>query len=255
MRAGKEGLSYMSREEKRRRGAKSIFWGVLLLLGAAAIVVSKLGYLEDVGIWSILFSVFLLGFLVDGFLKRSFGEILFSVAFLIIVNDKLLELEDITPWPVLGAALLGTIGLNLLFPRFRKKNRHVTVQIGGADYDGRTLVSEEIWEGDCVSYENAFGEAVKYLSGEIAYVKAENSFGSLQIYFTDAQLKGGSATIHVENSFGSTVLYVPASWKIVLNTENAFGGSKEQGHCNPEGNTVLYVKGEVSFGSLKIRYV
>lgn len=245
----------MSKEEKDGRGAKSVFWGVLLLLGAAAIVVSKLGYLEDVGVWSILFSVCLIGFLVNGFVKRSFGEILFSIAFLIIVNDRLLHLEAITPWPVLGAALLGTIGLNLLFPHFKKKDHFVTLHMGGKDYNGRTPVFEEEWDGDRVSYENAFGEAVKYLSGGISHVNAENAFGSMHIYFTDAQLSGGSATIDVETAFGPMVLYVPSSWKVVIATDNAFGSTREQGRCNPEGSTVLYVKGNVSFGSLKIRYV
>lgn len=245
----------MSREEKRRKGAKSVFWGILLLLGAAALVVSRLGYLDNIGFWTIIFTVFLIGFLVDGFVKRSFGLILFSVAFLIIVNDKLLQLEAITPWPVLGAALLGTIGLNLLFPRFRKKGRHINVNINGVDYDGRTPISAEKWDGDSVSYENAFGEAVKYLAGEISTVNAENSFGSMQLYFTNAQLRGGSATVHVENSFGSMVLYIPADWKVVLSTENAFGGTKEQGQCNPAGSNVLYVRGEVNFGGLKIIYV
>lgn len=245
----------MSRTEKSGRGAKSVFWGVLLLLGAAALVVGRLGYLEGVGVWSILFSVCLAGFLINGIVNRSFGEILFALAFLIIVNDKLLNLEAITPWPVLGAALLGTIGLNLLFPRFKKKGRHIHVKVNGEDYDGKTPVFEEKWSGDSVSYENAFGEAVKYLSGEISHVNAENSFGSMQIYFTDATPKGGSATIDLETAFGSMVLYVPASWKVVLSTENAFGSTKEQGSCNPEGTTVLYVKGDVAFGSLRIRYV
>lgn len=245
----------MSVEEKKQRGAKSIFWGILLLLGAAAIVVSKLGYLDDVGIWTIIFSVFLLGFLVDGLVKRSFGLILFSIAFLIIVNDKLLQLEAITPWPVLGAALLGTIGLNLLFPRFKKKQKHINVNINGVNHDGKTPVFEEKWDGDSVSYENAFGEAVKYLAGEISNVNAENSFGSMQIYFTNAQLREGSATVHVENSFGSMVLYVPSDWKVELSTENAFGSTKEQGQCNSAGSNVLYISGEVSFGGLKIVYV
>lgn len=236
------------------KGVKNVFWGVLLLLGAAAMVVSKLGYLEDVGVWTIIFSVCLIGFLVNGLVKRSFGEILFSLAFLIIVNDKMLQLEAITPWPVLGAALLGTIGLNLLFPRFRKKNI-VTVNMNGKNYNGKTPVFEEEWDGDRVSYENAFGEAVKYLSGNISHVDAENAFGSMHIYFTDAQLTGGSATIDLETAFGPMVLYVPSSWKVVVSTDNAFGSTREQGRCNPEGSTVLYVRGDVCFGSLKIRYV
>lgn len=245
----------MSKEEKKKKGAKSVFWGVLLILGAAAIVVSKLGYLEDVGVWTILFSVCLIGFLVNGLVKRSFGEILFSLAFLIIVNDKMLQLEAITPWPVLGAALLGTIGLNLLFPHFKKRGHFVTVNLNGKNINGKTPVFEEEWDGDKVSYENAFGEAVKYLSGSISHVDAENAFGSMHIYFTDAQLTGGSATIDLETAFGSMVLYVPSFWKVVVTTDNAFGSTREQGRCNPEGSTVLYVRGDVSFGSLKIRYV
>ena len=241
---------------KNGRGAKSVFWGVLLLLGAAALVVGRLGYLEGIGFWTILFTLFLIGFVVNGLVNRSFGEILFAVAFLIIVNDKLLGLESITPWPVLGAALLGTIGLNLLFPGFRKGGKsHVKLTVNGKDYEGKTPVFEESWEGDSVSYENAFGEAVKYISGPIRHVRADNSFGSMQIYFTDAQLVNGSAEINVEVAFGSMILYVPASWRVVVNTTNAFGGTKERGQCNPQGTTVLYVKGEVSFGSLQIRYV
>ena len=247
----------MSRAEKGGRGVKNVYWGVLLLLGAAALVVGKLGYLEGIGVWSIIFSVCLVGFLVDGLVNRSFGEILFSIAFLIIVNDELFNLEAITPWPVLGAALLGTIGLNLLFPRFKKKSRFVEMHMnmGGRDYDGRERVSEEKWSGGSVSYENAFGGAVKYPSGEISHVDAENAFGSLQIYFTDAIPKGGNATVDVETVFGSMVLYVPSSWRVVLSTENSFGSTREQGSCNPTGDIVLYIRGEVAFGSLQIRYV
>lgn len=46
------------------------------------------------------------------------------LAFLIIVNDKVLGMEAITPWPVLGAAVLGSIGLKFLFPGFGRKHGH-----------------------------------------------------------------------------------------------------------------------------------
>lgn len=237
-----------------KKASKSVFWGILFLLGAAALVVSRLGYLEGVGVWSILFSVCLAGFLVDGLVRRSFGEMLFALAFLIIVNDKLLQLEKITPWPVLGAALLGTVGLNLLFPKFHRKYKR-SVTVNGKSYNGKGQVTEENWDGDRVSYENAFGTAVKYVSGWVSYLKTENSFGSMQIYFTDAQPRDGSANVNITTSFGSVVLYVPASWKVVLNTEHAFGSTREKGHCNPEGSSVLYISGEVNFGCLMIQYV
>ena len=95
---------------------KNVFWGVLFLLGACAVIAGRLGFLDGIGFWSILFSLVLAAVLIRGIVRRSWGMILFSVAFLCIVNDRLLGIEKLTPWPVLGAALLGTIGLNLLFP-------------------------------------------------------------------------------------------------------------------------------------------
>lgn len=233
-----------------------IMWGLLFLLVAAALIVSKLGYLEGIGVWTILFTIGLLCFVVDGIFKRSFGEILFAIAFFIIINDELLGLEKITPWPVLGAALLGTIGLRLLFPKF-SRHKFVSVKKNGREMDlnDRQAVFEENREGSSVSYENAFGEAVKYLSGEISHITVDNAFGSLKIYFTDAVLKGGSASVDVDNAFGNTVLFVPAGWKVVVSADNAFGSTKEQGHCNPDGDQVLYIRGDVCFGSLIISYV
>ena len=38
------------------KGGK-IFWGILFLLGAAAFLVSRLGLLEGISFWSILFSI------------------------------------------------------------------------------------------------------------------------------------------------------------------------------------------------------
>ena len=99
-----------------RRKTRNIFWGILFLLGALALLLGKLGYLNGMGFWSVFISVILAGCLINGILRRSFGGILFSLAMLIIINDELLHMEAITPWPVLGAALLGTIGLHFLFP-------------------------------------------------------------------------------------------------------------------------------------------
>lgn len=244
---GKDNMAVV--EKGRFRKTKKVFWGVLLLLGAVALLVNKMGFLEGFGFWSILFSVVLVGIFVNGLVKRSFGQILFSLAFLVIVNDELLHLEQITPWPVLGAALLGTIGLNILFPRFGK-GAHISV-------NGKTRrkVDSENRDGSRVFYENCFGESVKYLTGEISDVNIESSFGAMQVYFSDAVLREHRANVHVEVSFGSVVLYVPSDWKVLLNMDTAFGSTNEKGQCNPNGENVLYVSGEVSFGELQIRYI
>ena len=145
-------------KKDRWRRTKKVFWGVLLLLGAVALLVNRMGFLEGFGFWSILFSAILVGTLVKGLAKRSFGEILFSLAFLVIVNDELLHLEAITPWPVLGAALLGTIGLNILFPRFGK-GAHFTINGKKAD-----IPSIIVKKGDVIALKDSSRDSEKIKS-------------------------------------------------------------------------------------------
>lgn len=227
-----------------KRG-KNIFWGVVFLLGAAALILSRFGYLKGIGFWSILWNIILLGFLLNSIFKRKISRVLFAAAFLIIANDEALGLEAITPWPVLGAALLGSIGLQMIFPK----------------WSGHFVPCEEeswfssAWHGDSrCFYECNFGEAVRYISGEVSAVSAECNFGFMQLYFSDAKPVGGKISVDVETKFGTTVLYVPSSWKTAVDVET-FCGDAAKGKGNPEGETVLYVRGEVAFGSLVVRYI
>lgn len=233
-----------------------IFWGVLLLIGAAALVLGQMGYLGDVlkgiSVWDILLTIFFVVTLLEGILKIRIGEALFSIAFLIIVHDELLGLEAITPWPVLGAALLGTIGLKMIFPKAGKKHGAKVVINGVAKEKG---ICEETRKGNSISYENVFSSAVKYVAGEFSNVDVENAFGSMQVYFTDALPAGGSASVNVQSAFGSVVLYVPSSWKVVCKTEHIFGSTGEKGQCNLDGENVLYISGEAVFGSFQIKYI
>lgn len=229
---------------------KNSFWGIVLLMGAAALLLGKLGVLPRIRFWPIVFNIGLLAILVRGIARRKFEAILFPVAFLIIVNDELLGLEAITPWPVLGAALLGNIGLKLLFPGFGRGRGHHPRGSGQ-----KRGVLEYDRDGDEVSYENTFGDSTKYLSGVVGRVDVENTFGTMQLYFTETLLRNHMAEVDVEVSFGSMVIYVPSVWKVVLDVQTAFGSADENGNCNPFGEDVLYISGSVNFGNLEIVYV
>lgn len=231
---------------------KNIFWGILFILGALALIVGKMGYLEGLGFWTVLFTIGLAGLLIDGIFHRSFGTVLFSIAFLAILHDDLLGIESITPWPVLGAALLGTVGLNIIFPRNGHWKSHFKKDWHGTKED----VMKEYVDGEQVRFECSFGESVKYItSKELSFVNMESSFGSLTVYFDNAELKNGTANVYVECSFGNTVIYVPSDWRVLVNVNSSFGGVEEKGHCNPTGTTTLQIMGEVSFGALEIRYL
>lgn len=236
---------------------RKIFWGLMFVLGGVALIVGKMGFLEGLNFWSIIFTIALIGILVDGIFHRNWGVALFTLAFLVIVNDELLGLESITPWPVLGAAFLGTIGLKILFPgkwgisrNHKWNNKEWSFQMGTDSEVGQVL------SGEFISIDNSFGETVKYLGGnEITQVHLENAFGCLRVYFNDVVLKDGRAVVHVDSSFGSVVLYIPAEWKVNTKLDIAFGGATEPRHGNITSENILEIYGEVSFGDLKIEYI
>lgn len=192
---------------------------------------------------------------INGLIKLSPGNMLFPLAFMAILFDETLDIEHLTPWPVLFAALFGTIGINMIFGGRRKKN----VEINGKKYqwDGRKNIVEESSQSDeTFDCEVAFGASVKYVNSQnLRAARIETSFGNSTIYFDHARLMNAQATVNVETSFGKTTLYVPKEWNVSVNVSKAFGGATEQGKCTPNGENTLIIMGEVSFGSLEVIYI
>lgn len=231
---------------------RNVFWGMLFLIGAVILLIGSSGYLDGFGFWSVLISIGLIGLLVDGITRKSYTTVLFSIAFLIIVNDTLLGLTAISPLPVLGAALLGSIGLNMLFPVKKKWNgNYVSGRNSAINSDVIDAVT-----GEEVTLSTRFGEAVKYITcKDLSKVQIDSSFGSLTVYFDNAVLKNGVANIYVNNSFASTILYIPSEWKVEIYVNNTLGTTQEKGQSNQHGSNILNIYGDVSFGLLEIRYI
>ena len=91
-----------------------IFWGIFFLLAAVYVIVSQLGILPKVSVFTVIFTVFCIWLLVNGIRNISFWQILFSIAIVCILYAEPLGITALTPWPVLGAAALGSIGLSMI---------------------------------------------------------------------------------------------------------------------------------------------
>ena len=232
---------------------RNIFWGLLFILGAVFIVVNKLGYFQDIGVVTVIFTIVVAGALIDSICHRSFGGILFSLACLCILYDEPLGIEALTPWPVLVAALLGTIGLNMVFKQ-KKRSWSCEKNYGWDNEKYREIIDEE--SSEWVRCEVSFSSTTKYVNST-SFKKAdlECSFGSMTVYFDNAVLDQGKAAVNVDVSFGDMKLYIPRTWKVVMNLDNAFGGCKEYGSCSMSDENVLMLNGDVSFGGLEIYYI
>lgn len=228
----------------------------MLFLLAAVLLIA--GNFYQIPVSDILIMVAMGIFLIEGILHRNFALILFPIAIVLIINRDRLGIPEFSPWSVLAAALFGSIGLSVLFPKTRIHWGKVVDIRDGRNGKQGVIAEEIVQEGadDKVNLENAFGNTAKYFNGKMPKkVRLENSFGSMSVYFDNAVMQEHQAHVRADSAFGSIVLYIPAAWKVVLKGESAFGCIKEIGKCNMDGEDILELKAMASFGEIKINYI
>lgn len=234
---------------------RKIFWGIFFIVMAMVVVVSKLGILPDIGVFSLFATAFLLWMAVDGARHRNFYEILFAAAFLFIIYDKPLGIEALTPWTVLAAALFLSIGLSLLFGGKAKRKRGMEFE-WDSDGSGGIGGSSKQCSDTKVRCENNFGSVIRYINSDnFCRASLENNFGSMIIYFDNAMIQEDMATVKVDNNFGETILYIPKEWKVQNELEHCFGSVNEHGKAVGSSRAAVYLKGETNFGNIEIYYV
>lgn len=92
-----------------------ILWGIFFILAAVYIIISRYMDFPRIDIFKLLITVFFILMFLEGLRHMDFFEILFPVACICILYDKFLGITAITPFPVLCAALFGSIGLTMIF--------------------------------------------------------------------------------------------------------------------------------------------
>lgn len=237
---------------------KKIFWGIFFILAAAFILISQLGILPDVSVFSILATVFWLWVLLEGIRHASFYEILFAIAFLCIIYAKPLGIESLTPWPILSAALLCSIGLSMLFQGRKKRHCHVAIVLDDEQDKERAKGASGYGQcsGEHIHCENNLGSAIRYINSDnFRDAHLENNFGTMTVYFDNAVIQEESAHVEVENSFGQTVLYIPKEWQVRKSIDHSFGNISEIGACTGSSNSVLYIHGNTNFGQIELHYI
>lgn len=245
---------------------KKVFWGIMLVLAAVFLLISQMGLIPafNIGFWTIVWTMVSVAILTNGIVKFQFSGIFFGLAFLAIIYAEPLGIAAITPWPVLGAALLLSIGCHMLFPK-RKHKKIVTARY--TDHQGneidldreKGMEQEEFHEGidgEYIEFTQIFKSGTKYISSSnLKGISGECVFGGLDIYLNNATLAGGCASIDFDNVFSNINIYVPTTWNVVENTENVFASVNYRGHNFPDGNNKLNIIGDNVFGHITVFYV
>mgnify|MGYP003415327784 FL=1 len=229
---------------------KDIFWGIFFILAAVLVIVNQLGFLPKIGIFEIVATVVLVAIIVKCLIHFWFPGMLFPIAFLCIIYAEEWHITQLTPWPVLATAFLGSIGLGIIF----KKNKFNYYD----HYFHKEHVEEVINEpdGSVINCFANFGSSMKYVNSdhfERANIKC--SFGGMKVYFDNAVIADGTAEIYLDVSFSGVELYIPKGWKVIDEVNASFGAMEMKNRGENSDSPIVTIKGSVSFGGVEIIYV
>lgn len=246
------------------RNKNSIFWGLMLIAIACYLILSQLHIVPLVmSVSKIVLGAFFFGTLINSISSRSFGGFFFSLAFLWIIFDSLFKFPIISTKIILIIALLLTIGFSIIFPKNHRIGNNFTEKkhMEWDDYDDPDKVGKHqtVYNEDTNEYfysRNNFGASAKYINtADFKKANLECSFGELKVYFDSAKIVGDSAEIHVKQSFGCTQLFIPKEWTVIQKASVFAAAIEERNNNKSTGSPVVYLTGEVSFGSIIITYV
>lgn len=226
-----------------------VFWGLFFILGGVFLVASKLGYMAEVNVFGLILTVLFVAIIIKSIFSRSFSGIFFPTAFILMIYDKHLGIEALTPWTVLAAALFLSIGCSMIFGK--KIKRAAKIHHSEA-FD--EVIDEE--DGKNVSYEVKWGSGIKYVnSKELKRAKLKCNFGVMKVYLDSAQLQNGTAELNLDLAFGVIQLYIPKEWYVENQVEVSFAGVEEKNSNASDTTETLVLKGNISFAEVTIIYV
>lgn len=259
---------------KKKTG--NIFWGVILISAALLWLLSDMGYLGGIGFKHIAFSVIWGAWLIKGLVNRESFSIFMPLAFLAIVWDKTLGIEAITPWPVIGAAVLLSTGCSMIFRGKKRRNWEGKYwrnnDMNGTENYVNKNDEDKTWEkntnygtdqphqshtdGEHVYHMNRYSGAQKYIDSQnLKSVEIINKCGGMEVYLDKANAAEDVVQMRIECIAGGMDIYIPRSWKLV-NQVKCFAGSlqepEEQYMYEAVNDVTLVLTGEIKAGAVEI---
>lgn len=247
------------RELRRRYSHRSptprLLVAVALIAAGSLMFLSNLGLLPELNLWSF----WPLIFVVAGVAKltgdtnstgRALGVLLIVFGSLFtLASTGILHLRTHDDSWVFSLLLIGFGSLALI------------KVLEGRDYRGPQagLSPEAISSGNLVNEQAVFGSVKRKVdSADFQGGKLESVFGAISLNLRRAQIASAerSATLEVNAIFGTIELFVPETWRIVVQAAGIFGNVEDKTLANKasgfEGPS-LFITGSAIFGSVEIK--
>lgn len=233
-----------------------VYLGVMFILGAIALIINKLGYFDDINVFNVVLTIFLIGIIVKSLFAKNFAGILFPIAFICIIFDEQLGITAITPWTVLIAATLGSFGLSMIFYKGPKYFYNKSWDYNKSDWESYEYETIDLEDESHIKLYTSFAGSIKYINTDkFEQADLKCNFGSMKVYFDNAILNNGKGLVKIDSHFSGVELYIPKTWDIENKTNVSFGGVDEKNRNQGMTNNTLTLVGNVSFSGVEIIYI
>ena len=232
-----------------RKKDGGLFFGVAVILIGAAYLISHFGN-WDFNLLGVVWPALMLGLGVS-WAVRDFSPLGLGVALLglyYLLANLGVEMPFAMSWSVIWPCALILLGLTVLTDKLRQSRYHDSFE---AWRHGRGAEDFHTTDG-FVKLDAAFTEMRRSIQGAFRGGDVDLSFGSVTLDLTEAQVQPG-ARLEADVSFGCLELWLPRSLRVDSATRASLGAVNV--HGEPNADAVLFpISGDVSFGSIEIRY-
>ena len=262
---------------------RNYFWGFVLVLMAICLIAGQYDVFEGISLWKIVLSILGGAVVLDGLVNLSIEGVVIGGVILCFLWKNQLGLHNLSGWTILLAAILLTIGLNIIFHPFklkidawkmRRKMRKYDRKIAAGNENG-SQAEEKEWKGhyhDAMNqdftenkqgYDSAYVMLKRNFGGGIEYIRSNDfqradiqlNFSGLKVYFDDAVIQGPEAALYLDVNFSGLDLYIPSEWVIDDRVHYFAGGTDVKPRPqNIAPTKTLKLKGNVAFSGVTIRY-
>lgn len=216
----------------------NVILGLIMIFIGANLLLEKFNIIPQFDLWKVFFTLIMAGVIVDGVRNKNLFKILVPAA--VIFNI----IYDFSYVPV----IIIVLGICVIFPGGIKK------AAGEVDEEMKNYANGSY--EDTVKITNDFSTSIQYIhTRDLAKGKIINRFGNLTVYMDNASLKNGKGSLFVNNSFGTVDLYIAKEWCVEKRINRSFGSVTEHGHWIGNGDVILTITGDSSFGKMNIYYI
>ncbi|MDL2211532.1 hypothetical protein LJB88_01500 [Erysipelotrichaceae bacterium OttesenSCG-928-M19] len=262
---------------------KRYSFAVALIILAILIALSAFNVINGIGVWTLIFSFVIAWIFIVSLLRIEFVGIFVSIALGILLYQEQLGLLNINLWPIVLAALLLGIGLNIIFKRkdrhhyfreefnkeFQQEYRYSSNKMhnscrsngfGKETFDvehvtKEDIIDDEIVEDDVITYRTRFSDNTKFVKAtSLNKIYLDNEFGSLNIYLDQATLSNEGATVEVYSRFGTVKIFVKSDAYLESQLTYDLGSiSIPSNNCiSDQGHNKFVFKGNALCGEIKV---